>query len=73
MFSSNKLKKIKNLRHCFFSRKEGVSKGIYESLNCGHKSKDEKRNVLKNLFIFQASTLEGKMHGEGPEDEYILL
>ena len=51
MFFSNKLKKIKNLRHCFFSRKEGVSKGIYESLNCGHKSKDEKRNVLKNLKL----------------------
>ena len=51
MFFSNKLKKIKNLRHCFFSRKEGVSKGIYESLNCGLKSKDEKRNVLKNLKL----------------------
>ena len=49
MFFSKKLKKFKNIRHCFFSRKNGVSKGIYESLNCGLGSKDNKENVLKNL------------------------
>ena len=49
MFFSEKLSKFKNLKHCFFSRKNGVSKGIYESLNCGLGSKDNKENVLKNL------------------------
>ena len=51
MFFSSKLNKFKNLNHCFFSRKNGVSKGYYESLNCGLGSKDEKKNVLKNINI----------------------
>jgi len=49
MFFSSKLNKFENLRHCFFSRKNGVSKGFYESLNCGLGSGDKKENVLKNL------------------------
>ena len=49
MFFSKKLKKFKNLKHCFFSRKNGVSKGYYESLNCGLGSNDKKENVFKNL------------------------
>jgi len=49
MFFSSKLNKYKDLKHCFFSRKNGVSKGYYESLNCGLGSRDEKTNVLKNL------------------------
>ena len=49
MFFSSKLKSIKNLKHCFFSRKNGFSKGLYESLNCGLGSGDKKENVLKNL------------------------
>ena len=49
MFFSKKLKKFENLKHCFFSRKNGVSKGYYESLNCGLGSGDKKENVLKNL------------------------
>jgi len=51
MFYSSKLKKFKNLIHCFFSRKNGVSKGNYESLNCGLGSEDKKENILKNLEI----------------------
>ena len=51
MFYSSKLKNFKNLKHCFFSRKNGVSKGFYESLNCGLGSEDKKENVLKNLEI----------------------
>ncbi len=51
MFFSQKLKKFKNLKHCFFSRKNGVSKGYYESLNCGIGSRDEKKNVLQNIKI----------------------
>jgi hypothetical protein len=49
MFFSDKLKKFENIKHCFFSRKNGVSKGYYESLNCGLGSNDKKENVLKNL------------------------
>ena len=49
MFFSKKLKKFKNIKHCFFSRKNGFSNGLYESLNCGLGSKDHKENVLKNL------------------------
>ena len=49
MFYSKKLKKIKQIKHCFFSRKDGFSKGIYKSLNCGKGSKDNKAKVQKNL------------------------
>ena len=56
MFYSKKLKKIKKVRHCFFSRKKGFSKGIYESLNCGRGSKDNKKNIQKNLK-FVAKTM----------------
>tara|TARA_B100000963_G_C22534516_1_gene629125 strand:+ start:53 stop:805 length:753 start_codon:yes stop_codon:yes gene_type:complete len=49
MFKSKELKKIKNINHFFFSRKGGFSKGIYASLNCGRGSKDNKRNISKNL------------------------
>ena len=51
MFFSNQLKNISNLKHCFFSRKNGVSKGIYDSLNCGLGSKDDKKNVIQNINI----------------------
>ena len=49
MFLSKNLKKFNNLKHCFFSRKNGFSQGIYESLNCGLGSNDNKKNVLRNL------------------------
>ena len=51
MFFSKKLQQFENLKHCFFSRKNGVSKGLYESLNCGLGSGDKKENVLKNLEL----------------------
>tara|TARA_Y100000590_G_scaffold11773_1_gene14400 strand:+ start:6126 stop:6887 length:762 start_codon:yes stop_codon:yes gene_type:complete len=51
MFFSLKLKNFQNIKHCFFSRKDGVSEGIYKSLNCGLGSNDEKENVIKNLKI----------------------
>jgi len=51
MFFSKKLKKFENIKHCFFSRKNGFSKGDYESLNCGLGSRDKKENVLKNLEL----------------------
>ena len=49
MFYSKNLKKIEQLKHCFFSKKNGFSKGIYSSLNCGKGSKDNKKNIYKNL------------------------
>ena len=49
MYYSKKLKKFNNIRHCFFSKKGGFSKGIYKSLNCGRGSKDDKKNIKKNL------------------------
>jgi len=51
MFFSSKLKKFKNIKHGFFSRNDGVSKGLYQSLNCGLGSKDKNENVIKNLEI----------------------
>ena len=49
MFYSKKLKKFKKISHCFFSNKNGFSKGIYKSLNCGRGSKDNKKNIQRNL------------------------
>ena len=59
MFYSKKLKKQKKIKHCFFSRKKGFSKGVYKSLNCGRGSKDSKINVNKNLnFIAKSMSVE---------------
>ena len=49
MFYSKKLKKFKEIKHCFFSRKGGFSRGIYKGLNCGRGSKDKKKNIIMNL------------------------
>ena len=51
MFYSNKFKKFKNIKHCFFSKKGGFSKGIYKSLNCGKGSKDDQKLINKNLAL----------------------
>ena len=59
MFYSKNLKKIKKIKHCFFSRKNGFSRGIYGSLNCGRGSKDNKKNIFKNLnFVAQKMGVE---------------
>ena len=51
MFFSKNLKKFKRIKHCFFSRKNGFSKGIYKSLNCGRGSNDTKKDIHKNLVF----------------------
>ena len=51
MIRSKKLIKIKNLKHYFFNSVGGHSKNIYKSLNCGPGSKDNKKNIKKNLQI----------------------
>ena len=49
MFCSKKLKKFKNVKHGFFNREGGFSKGLYKSLNCGFGSDDKKGMVRKNI------------------------
>tara|TARA_B100000780_G_C21119367_1_gene453280 strand:+ start:2440 stop:3204 length:765 start_codon:yes stop_codon:yes gene_type:complete len=51
MYFSKKIKELDNVKHCFFSKNGGVSKGIFNSLNCGFGSEDRKENILKNLSI----------------------
>ena len=51
MYFSKKLSNFTNITHCFFSKKGGVSKGIYDSLNCGFGSSDNKRNIKENLSL----------------------
>ena len=48
MFSASSLASIDGVRHGFFTRKGGVSTGIYDSLNCGPGSRDEAANVTEN-------------------------
>lgn len=47
------LSALKNngISHAFFTREGGVSRGIYESLNLGQGSHDDKENILKNRHI----------------------
>ncbi len=49
MFKSKKLSKFTMIRHGFFNRLGGVSKGIYKGLNCGLGSDDEIKDVRKNI------------------------
>ena len=51
MIKSKKISKFKIIKHGFFNRRGGTSKGIYKSLNCGLGSHDKKRNVINNLKI----------------------
>ena len=49
MLYSKKLIKFKKIKHAFFDRREGFSKGVYKSLNCGLGSNDNINNINKNL------------------------
>ena len=49
MYFSKKLDQFKGVRHCFFSRNNGFSKGKYKGLNCGRGSKDNQKTIQKNL------------------------
>ena len=51
MFYSKKLSKETHIKHCFFNRLGGKSKGIYKSLNCGRGSLDKKKYINKNIVI----------------------
>ncbi len=56
MFYSKKINKIPGIKSFFFSRKNGVSKGIYKSLNCGLGSSDQKMLVINNIKIVAKKT-----------------
>ena len=49
MIKSKLIGKHKNISHGFFNSLGGYSNGIYKSLNCGLGSKDNKKNINKNL------------------------
>ena len=49
MIKSKLLLKTKIVNHGFFNNKNGFSKGIYKSLNCGRGSDDNIKNIKKNL------------------------
>ena len=51
MIKSKNFEKLKGMKHGFFNRSGGKSKGIYRSLNCGPGSKDKKININQNLKI----------------------
>ena len=48
MITFKEINKYSHIKCAFFSRKIGVSDGIYKSLNCGLNSSDKKINSLKN-------------------------
>jgi len=53
LIKSKKLSKFKEIEHSFFNRLGGKSNGIYKSLNCGHGSSDNKKNILKNIRLVE--------------------
>ena len=48
VLQSSLLADIAGVRHAFFTRQGGVSKGIYDSLNVGRGSRDEADDVREN-------------------------
>lgn len=48
MLKAKPLEVLTHIRHGFFTREGGVSRGIYASLNCGYGSNDDKEHVSEN-------------------------
>jgi len=42
---------LSTVNHGFFTREGGVSKGVFDSLNCGKVDQDDKKNIQKNRDI----------------------
>ena len=59
MIKSKKLSRFKEIEHSFFNSLGGKSKGVYESLNCGLGSSDNKKAILKNLTIIKQKIKSG--------------
>lgn len=51
MFCASTLESCDGIRHGFFTRQGGVSKGVYGSLNCGLGSRDDAENVRLNRSL----------------------
>ena len=51
MFCASTLESCDGIRHGFFTRQGGVSKGVYGSLNCGLGSRDCAENVRQNRSL----------------------
>ena len=49
MILSKLLQNTGLVNHGFFNKKNGFSKGIYKSLNCGRGSLDNANNIKKNI------------------------
>ena len=60
MISSKFLKQTNVVNHGFFNKKNGFSKGIYNSLNCGKGSFDSKKNIKKNLSYVKKKIISKK-------------
>ena len=60
MIFSKLLNKTNVVNHGFFNKKNGFSKGIYKSLNCGKGSLDNKKNIKKNLNYVKKKILSKK-------------
>lgn len=57
----NYLTKMEGVRHGFFTRQGGFSKGIYTGLNCGLNSRDSRSTVLKNRELIAQAISKGKV------------
>lgn len=55
MIEANNLSRIPEIRHGFFTRIGGFSKGIYWALNCGFGSSDDPEHVARNREIVTTS------------------
>jgi YfiH family protein len=51
MFCASTLESCDGIRHGFFTRQGGVSKGMYGSLNCGFGSRDDAESVRQNRAL----------------------
>jgi len=60
MILSKLLNQTNSVNHGFFNKKNGFSKGIYKSLNCGKGSFDNKKNIKKNLNYVKKKILSKK-------------
>src|SRR5258708_19968703 len=54
MFTLTTLDGDPRIRHAFFTRKGGVSRGLFASLNCGFGSRDDPAKVEANRAIAAA-------------------
>lgn len=55
MIEAPTLKTITSIRHGFFTRNDGHSVGLYQSLNCGLGSNDDRESVFKNRAVCAAA------------------